>query len=342
MAETSNRRMVNPIATGILVLAALYFARSILMPLAFSLFVIALAWPIQMALQRRIPRLAALLITLLLVVLVIVIVGSAIVWGLGELSQWLFYNTGRLQAIYASWTDWLEGHGIAIVSPLGELFSISRLVGLTHSLVTRLNSVAGFAVLTFIFVMLGLLEAEDLQRRLRSSSAQPQGEMLLHIGREIAGKIRRFMVVRSLACILTGLVVWAFTLVAGLELASAWAAIAFALNYIPFIGPLMATIFPTLFAIAQSGSWQLALIVFVGLNVIQFAIGSYLEPFLTGASLAISPFAVMFAVFFWSFMWGVPGAFIGVPILIVVVTWCAHEQSTRWIATLLSGGRQST
>lgn len=100
----------------------------------------------------------------------------------------------------------------------------------------------------------------------------------------------------------------------------------------------MATTFPTLFAVAQSGSWQLALIVFVGLNVIQFAIGSYLEPFLTGASLAISPFAVMFAVFFWSFMWGVPGAFIGVRILIVVVTWCAHEQSTRWIATLLSGG----
>ena len=108
MAEASSRRAVNPVATGILVLAALYFARSILMPLAFSLFVIALAWPIQAALQRRIPRLAALLITLLLIVLVIVVVGSAIVWGLGELSQWLFYNTSQLQATYAHWVDWLE------------------------------------------------------------------------------------------------------------------------------------------------------------------------------------------------------------------------------------------
>ncbi|MBZ9814731.1 AI-2E family transporter [Mesorhizobium sp. CA7] len=183
----------------------------------------------------------------MLTVLVIVVVGSAIVGGLGELSQWLFYNASRLQATYALWADWLDNHGIAVVGPLGELFSMSRLIALTHSLVTRLNSVAGFAVLAFIFVMLGLSEADDLERRLRSSPVQPQGELLLHIGREVGVKIRRFMIVRSIACIVTGLVVWVFALAAGLEIASAWAAIAFALNYIPFVGPLLATTFPTLF-----------------------------------------------------------------------------------------------
>src|SRR5262249_6179159 len=81
----------------------------------------------------------------------------------------------------------------------------------------------------------------------------------------------------------TGLVVWAFALLAGLELATAWGLIAFVLNYIPFIGPLVATIFPTLFALLQFGSWQLAAIVFLGLNVIQFLIGSYLEPRIAGA-----------------------------------------------------------
>ena len=125
---------------------------------------------------------------------------------------------------------------------------------------------------------------------------------------------------------------------AGLELAAAWGAIAFALNYIPFLGPLIATVFPTLFAIAQFESWQMAVVVFVCLNLIQFVIGSYLEPLLTGASLAISPFAVIFAVFFWSFMWGLPGAFIGVPILIAFIAYCAQEPSSRWIAVLLSGG----
>jgi predicted PurR-regulated permease PerM len=204
--------------------------------------------------------------------------------------------------------------------------------------VLRLNGFAGFLVLVFIFVMLGLLEVDDFTRRLRLPAAQPQGEKILGAIREIAGKLRRYMVVRSFASVLTGLVVWAFALAAGLELAGAWGAIAFALNYIPFLGPLIATVFPTLFAIAQFESWQMAVVVFIGLNIIQFIIGSYLEPLLTGASLKISPFAVIFAVFFWSFMWGIPGAFLGVPMLMVFIVYCAQDPSSQWIAVLLSGG----
>ena len=46
--------------------------------------------------------------------------------------------------------------------------------------------------------------------------------------------------------------------------------------------------------------------------------GNYLEPLVAGAALSLSPFAVVFAVFFWGFLWGIPGAFIGVPILITI------------------------
>jgi AI-2 transport protein TqsA len=61
------------------------------------------------------------------------------------------------------------------------------------------------------------------------------------------------------------------------------------------------TIFPTLFAIAQFQSWQITIIVFGGLNLIQFLVGSYLEPRIAGRFLSISPFVVSFAVLFWSF-----------------------------------------
>jgi AI-2 transport protein TqsA len=52
--------------------------------------------------------------------------------------------------------------------------------------------------------------------------------------------------------------------------------------------------------------------------------------------------AVVFAVFFFGFLWGMPGAFLGVPILIAILMLCAHYQSTRWIATLLSGKPQAS
>jgi predicted PurR-regulated permease PerM len=338
MAGTGDNRMIGSVATGILVLALLYVAQSIFAPLIFSLFVIALVWPCQAALQRWMPKLLALLITLVATMVVIIAIGSSVAWGFGKLAQWLFLNAERFQAIYVNWTNWLEGHGVAVAGPLADRFDVTWLVRFVQGMAGRLNSFAGFTLLVFIFIMLGLLEVEDFNARLLVPAAQPYGERILTANRVIGAKLRRFMIVRTFASILTGLVVWLFALGAGLELAAAWGAIAFALNYIPFLGPFVATALPTMFAIAQFDSWQTAIIIFTSLNVIQFIIGSYLEPRLTGASLAISPFAVIFAVFFWSFMWGISGAFIGVPMLIAFIVYCAGTPSGRWVATLLSGG----
>jgi AI-2 transport protein TqsA len=154
---------------------------------------------------------------------------------------------------------------------------------------------------------------------------------------DIAAKLQKYMVVRSVMSILTGVVVWSFALLAGIELATAWGVIAFVLNYIPFLGPLFATVFPTLFALVQFESWRLAISVFACLNLIQFLIGSYLEPRMAGAALSISPFIVLLAVFFWSFLWGIAGAFVGVPIVIAFLAVCNEHESTRWVAQLLSG-----
>jgi predicted PurR-regulated permease PerM len=135
---------------------------------------------------------------------------------------------------------------------------------------------------------------------------------------------------------------WGFVRLAGLPLAVEWGVVAFALNYIPFIGPFVATVFPTLLALAQFASWQAAVAVFVGLNLIQFVVGSYIEPRVFGRALAISPFVVLFAVFLWAFVWGLFGAFIGVPVTIAVLTFSAQHPSTRWLADLLGspgGGR---
>jgi predicted PurR-regulated permease PerM len=81
---------------------------------------------------------------------------------------------------------------------------------------------------------------------------------------------------------------------------------------------------------------------FVGLNVIQFMIGSYLEPRLAGTKLAISPFVVMFAIFFWTYLWGIPGTFIGVPIVIAMLAICEQYPSSRWFSDLLSGREERT
>jgi predicted PurR-regulated permease PerM len=325
------------LCTGILVLAALYFARSILAPVAFSLFIIAIVWPFQSALQARIPKLLALAVTIMTTLAVIAVFGFLMVWGFSRIGQWLINNSTRFQMLYVQARDWLEGHDISLAGQMLEVFNASWLIRAAQEIGGRINNLVSFAVITLVFTVLGLLEVDIARSNIARLKSKEIGGSLLRASRHIAAKLQLYMLVRSVMSVLTGSVVWGFALLAGLELATAWGVIAFVLNYVPFIGPLVATVFPTLFALAQFESWQLAVIVFLCLNLIQFLIGSYLEPRIAGATLSVSPFLVLFAVFFWSFLWGISGAFIGVPIVISILTICEHHESTQWVATLLSG-----
>jgi len=325
------------LCTAVLVFGALSLARSILAPVAFSLFIIAIVLPFQRRLQARIPKLVALAVTVLAILVTVTLLASLMIWGFSKLGQWLIGNSARFQVLYMHASDWLEGHGFSIAAQLAENFNMGWLVRVVQEVGTRLNGFVSFIVITFVFTVLGLLEVDILQRNIGRIRSKEIGRSLLEAGTDIAAKFQRYMVVRSVMSVLTGAVIWAVALLAGLELATAWGVIAFVLNYIPFIGPLFATIFPTLFAMAQFESWELALVVFVSLNLIQFVIGSYLEPRIAGAALSVSPFLILFAVFFWSFLWGIPGAFIGVPIVIACLAVCAQHESTRWVTTLLSG-----
>ena len=328
------------ICTTILVAVALYLGRSIFAPLAFAIFMVALVWPLQRALESKLPQVVALLLTLLLTVAVVVAVASMVTWALSVELAWLVGHAARFQTVYVEWARWLEEHEIFVVGPLSERFDVMWLVRLFQTLIGHINTLLGFAVLAFVFLMLALLETGDFRARLAAAGKQAKGPDLAKVGEEIAAKFRKYMLVRTQMSALTGFAVWGFALFSGLDLAPGWGILAFVLNYIPFIGSFVATLLPSLFAVAQFESWQDTLFVLLGMFAIQFAVGNYLEPIVAGAALSISPLAVVFAVFFFGFLWGMPGAFLGVPILIAIVAVCAHYPSTSWIATLLSGTPQ--
>ncbi|HSS96231.1 MAG TPA: AI-2E family transporter, partial [Terriglobales bacterium] len=325
------------LCTVIIILAALYFSRAIIAPVTFAIFIVAIAWPLQSNLQARIPKLLALVVTILVTLAVIAVLVYLVVWGFSLVVQWLVNNTGRFQALYAQATEWLDGHGVSITSLVADSYNPGWVISAVREIGGRGYNLISFIVIAFAFIVLGLLEVDVARRNIERLKAPKLRQSLLLAAGDIASKFQKYMVVRSTMSVLTGLVVWSFALVAGIELATAWGVIAFVLNYIPFIGPLIATVFPTLFALVQSGSWQVCFAVFLSLNFIQFFIGSYLEPRIAGAALSISPFIVLLAVFLWSFLWGVAGAFMGVPIIIAILAICERHKSTEWIASLLSG-----
>jgi AI-2 transport protein TqsA len=334
--DTTTMAMLGLCAT-VLVLAALHLARSVFAPAAFSLLVIALVWPLQHLLAARIPKLVASALVMLATLLVLVALAAAVAWAFSMIAEWLVQNAARFQSLHVTATTWLQTHGMSVSGFLGSRFDVGWIIRLAQEVALRMRSFAGFFLLAVILTLIGLSEVDELKRRLQTLDDAAKGEALLQLGQTIAVKFRKYMLVRSLASVLTGVLIFAFTLFAGLELATAWGIMAFTLNFIPFIGPLIATILPTLFAIVQFESWHMAALIFLGSTLIQFLIGNYLEPRLFGSILNISPYLGVFAVFFWALLWGLPGAFIGVPLTIALLTCCEAYPSTRWLARLLSG-----
>jgi predicted PurR-regulated permease PerM len=271
-------------------------------------------------------------------VLAFVAFGSLIVWAFGRVGRWIAADATRFQQLYDQATLWLEGHGIAVTGLWAENFNVAWMLRMAQTISGRLNTTMSFWLVVLVYVILGLLEVEDFGRKLRSMRNRLVGDVLLRGSMETAAKLHRYMLVRTVMSLITGVLVWGFATAVGLPLAAEWGFIAFSLNYIPFLGPLVATVFPTLFAMTQFGSWEAVVAVFACLNLIQFIVGSYIEPRVAGSALSMSPTLVLFSVFFWAYLWGVFGAFIGVPVTIALLTFCAQHPASLWVAELFGSG----
>lgn len=348
-AMNDDRRSPHITALGLIAIilfaASLYWLRVLVAPMAFSLFLMALVWPVyqhRMLKGKRALRVLALVIAVLLVLIATSAILLLMGYGVRVVVDGLSQYGPRAQETYYSIGMWVEERGIAFWPTAGDPFSLSQVFHLLHETVMRINAIIGFMALSLIFLILGLLEANDMQRRLPHALGEDVAGRLLSACHALGWKFRRYMLVRSVVSFLTGILTWLFALLTGLDLAIAWGILAFALNYIPFLGSILAVFPPVIFAVVQFDSWQDPALILLGMTLIQFSIGNLLDPKLEGHALAISPISVVFSIFFWGMLWGIPGAFMGVPLLIAIVTICHHFHDTCWITRMLTPGGRKT
>jgi AI-2 transport protein TqsA len=152
----------------------------------FALFVIAIVWPVQQALQARIPKLLALLVTILGVLLVISVLGFLLIWGFSRVIQWFTSNAGRLQALYVQATEWLDGHGISIA----DMVNTNWLLPAVKDLGGRGYRLISFVVIAFAFTVLGPLEVDIVRKNIKRLKDAATGEMLLLAGTDIASAMK--------------------------------------------------------------------------------------------------------------------------------------------------------
>ena len=200
-------RIALTVCASVLLVASLYLARAVFAPVAMSLFAIGVVWPIQKWLEARLPQLAALAVTLLVTVLVFGTLIALSIWALGQVGRWLITNAAHLEALYSQIAGWFEGHGIFVLGLFVERFDVLWLARPFQILVSHARDLVGFSLLVLVFMMLGFLEVGSFREKLLAVTGSDRGARLVALGERMAGKFRRYMIIRTVASIVTGLTV---------------------------------------------------------------------------------------------------------------------------------------
>ena len=212
--------------------------------------------------------------------------------------------------------------------------STPRLIGTT---VVSVSSIASSLIIVLLYVAFLLVEQRALSAKLAKISSNPRNvAQIQKIVTHINARIGTYLALKTLVCAVQGVVCWAILAFFGVEFALFWAVLIGLLNYIPYIGSFVGVALPVAFATMQFADPKMVIAILLSLSATQFVIGFFLEPYVLGNSLNLSPFAILASLAIWSAIWGVAGAFLAVPITACMALVFAEFDGTRPIAVLLS------
>src|SRR5215813_12482242 len=154
------------VIAAVLVCAAASQAKSLLAPLAAALFIIGVIWPAQRWLQSRMPKLAALAITILFTTTICLAFASLAVWAFGRVGRFLIADAARYQAFYQQAVVWLDSHGVEIAGLWAEHFNVGWLLRIMQYATGVANSMLSFWLIAIVYVVLGLIEIDDIRKRI--------------------------------------------------------------------------------------------------------------------------------------------------------------------------------
>ena len=196
---------------------------------------------------------------------------------------------------------------------------------------------AGQAVLVFFFVFF-LLASGDLFKRKLVRLAGPSLEkkkITVHILDDINRQIARFLLVRLVTSIVVGVATWVAFKAFGLEQAGVWAVAAGVFNSIPYFGPVLVSGGTAIVAFLQFGTIDMALYVSAVSLAITSLEGWLLTPWLTSRTSRTNEVAIFVGLIFWSFVWGIWGTLLAVPMLVAVKACCDRIDDLKPLGELL-------
>jgi AI-2 transport protein TqsA len=337
LGSTKAQTRLLAVIAVVLTLGALRISQAVVAPLIMAAFLIVVLWPVHSWLESKMPRVVATLLTMLVLLLGMMAFAMLVGWSVQQIADRGPQLQQRFRELSATITGLLTGIGLPVPGWLRSEGSLSERFAQQAAGAARWLYETLFALsLVVVYTGLGLYEVRDFETKIRRRFARARSDDMRAITVQIAEKVRRFLVGVIISGSINAVAMVAFCLVVGLDLAVLWGSIAFLLNFVMGIGPVVAVVPPVAYAVLQFDGLERPLIVLLGVGTIQFLVNNVVEPKVEGRVVSLSPVLVLFMVLLWGWLWGGFGALLAVPITVAVVIITGHFDSSRWIAALIA------
>lgn len=359
---------------GVVLVAALYWARVVFIPVALAIFLTFLSTPLVKAIQRRgLGRIPSVITAALITVLVV----GGLGWFVAQQATRLLndlptYATNikdkvktlknlgsdggvaRLETMIERVIDELETEAVHerdavaagpkgkptehAASPPATMFVSQGSASWLTSIAAYVNSAMDGAVclaLAIVLVIFMLLTREDLRNRFISLVGRGRISSTTKALDEAGHRISRYLLMQAVVNGSYGLVLALGLYALRVDYAFLWGTLAAVLRYVPYLGPWIAALFPISLSLAMSEGWWQPLLVIGLVLILELISNNVVEPWLYGRSIGVSQVALLIVAAFWAFLWGPIGLVLSAPLTVCLVVLGKYVPQLAFLDVLL-------
>jgi len=352
-------RGLSVVAAVVIAVATLYLGKALFIPLALALLLSFLLGPLVTRLERLgMGRISSVLAVCLCIGALLGGIGWVVGLELGTLSdrepEYRAHLERKIEAVRESMSP--IHHASEVVSDLEhqiqeksseassqktrppakvEVVERRTVLDLLSGLVAPVLGPLGVAGVVGVMTIFILLQREDLRDRLIRLIGSHDLTRVTHAMNEAGQRVSRYLGMQSLVCAIHGTMVTLGLLLIGVPGAPLWGALSALLRFVPYFGPWVAATLPIVLTFAAFDTWMPVVLTSGLLVILELVTANVFEPWLYGASVGLSPFAVVFSAVFWIWLWGLPGLLLAMPLTVCLVVLGRYVPELEFLPILL-------
>ncbi len=324
------------VACFIIIVAGMRSAGDILVPFFLSVFIAIIFTPPLFWMQKKgVPNVIAILFIIICLLAIFYLIARFVGTSVNDFTNALPVYRQLLVSKSASLQQWLTGFGIEISDDiLKKSFNPGTAMQMAAKALNGLGGVLTNTFLILLTVIFILMEASGFPNKIRAGLKAP--EKSLAGFSKFTESVNRYLVLKTIFSLITGLFIWVWLTIIGVDYALLWGLLSFLLNYVPNIGSIIAAVPAVLLALIQLGTLH-CLLTAAGFATVNIVIGSIVEPKFMGEGLGLSTLVVFLSLVFWGWVLGPVGMLLSVPLTMIMKIAFESNEETYWISVMLGG-----